>query len=167
MVAVRLPYVGDDFALDLALPAGEHTLDRVLPELVAPGGWTAKLESQSVALSLPRFRLENRMILNEALQAAGIRLAFSADADFRGIDGNPKFFSIALVLQKTWFDVAEKGTEAAAATAIVKRAGSAAPRQTRKVHFDRPFAFALRDLKTGLVLFAGRCVDPRGDAGAR
>jgi serpin B len=167
MVAVRLLYAGGDFALDLALPRGDATLDSAMTALVADRRvFGPKLEASQASLSLPRFRLENRMILNDPLQAAGIRRAFTADADFRRIDGDPKYFSIALVLQKTWFDVAEKGTEAAAATAIVKRAGAARP-QTRVVRFDRPFAFVLRDLKTGLALFAGRCVDPSGNAAAR
>jgi serpin B len=63
------------------------------------------------------------------------------------------------VLHKTFLDVAERGTEAAAATALlVKDMGG--PLQ-HAFTADRPFAFALRDLNTGLILFAGRLVDPR------
>ena len=58
------------------------------------------------------------------------------------------------VVQKTFLEVGEKGTEAAAATAVVMKRGGRTPPATA-FQADRPFAFALRDLKTGLVLFAG------------
>ncbi|MGE3173864.1 MAG: serpin family protein [Planctomycetota bacterium] len=168
MVLVRLPYVGDEFALDLALPAaGEGAgddpmaaaLDRLLDPAHGEGRIARKL--QQVALALPRFCVSTRLELGPALQTLGITAAFGPTADFRGIDGDPRFLQLARVVQQCWLDVGEEGTEAAAATAMVLRAGAAA-RQPRAVAFDRPFAFALRDLKTGLVLFAGRVADPRG-----
>jgi len=162
---VRLPYVGGEFAFDLALPKEAGQLDATLRALVATtaGDWRGKLAPVPTGLALPRFRIENRMVLNDALQAAGIKAAFSRDADFRGIDGGDDALCIDLVVQKTWLDVAEKGTEAAAATAVIVK--SAAALAGRPIRFDRPFAYALRDLRTGLCLFAGRCHDPRGSTG--
>ena len=89
-----------------------------------------------------------------------MRIATANQADFSGIDGGAGKLYIGEVLHRTFLDVAEKGTEAAAATAVVMKAGSAM-RPAASFVADRPFAFALRDLTTGLVLFAGRLCDPR------
>jgi serpin B len=162
---VRLPYVGGEFAFDVALPNEGGQLDATLRALVATtaGDWRGKLVPTPTELALPRFHIENRMVLNDALEKAGIKAAFSRDADFRGFFGGDEPLYIDLVLQKTWLDVAETGTEAAAATAVVVKCTSVRP-EGRTIRFDRPFAYALRDLRTGLCLFAGRCNDPRGAA---
>ena len=65
---------------------------------------------------------------------------------------------IAAVLHKGFVDVNEEGTEAAAATAVV-RAKSAFPLPFRAEH---PFLFLIRDVKHGTILFMGRVIDPKG-----
>lgn len=162
---VRLCYRGGDFALDLALPESADALPDALRALLVPGdsGWPVRLAPEKVIVTLPRFRIEYRRSLRSATQAAGVRLAFSERADFGGMTDDPRGLILGDLLQQTWFDVAEKGTEAAAATAGVMAPGAAAVpvARPRPIAFDRPFAFALRELRTGLVLFAGRCTDPR------
>ena len=64
------------------------------------------------------------------------------------------------VIHQANIDVDEKGTEAAAATAVVMRAGSAPADEPVTMRVDRPFLFALRDVPTGAVLFLGRVTDP-------
>ena len=77
-------------------------------------------------------------------------------ADFTGMDGTGGMF-IGSVLHKTFVDVAEKGTEAAAATAVIMLT-SAAPAPIRPVEFhaDRPFIYLIRDNDSGAILFIGR-----------
>jgi len=160
---LRMPYVDPEFAFDVALPGKGATLANAEASLRPEGAmaWTAALKMQPVAVTLPRFRVEGSFRLTEALRALGLVQATTPNqADFSGIDGGAGRLYIAEVVHKTFLDVAEKGTEAAAATAVVMRAGSAM-RPGATFTADRPFAFALRDLNTGLVLFAGRVGDPR------
>src|SRR5438270_13441745 len=82
------------------------------------------------------------------------------DADFSGIDGTHELF-IGAVVHKAFVDVDEHGTEAAAATAVMMRAGAAPPSEEPVVfRADHPFLFFIRDTKSGSVLFAGRLADP-------
>ena len=125
--------------------------------------WMAELAPDSVAVTLPRFRLAGTFRLAEVLGSLGLRQARSAaDADFSGIDGGSGRLFLGEVIQQTFLECGEEGTEAAAATAAVMRASAAFVRAEPTVfRADRPFAFALRELRTGLVLFAGRVMDPR------
>jgi serpin B len=84
--------------------------------------------------------------------------AFSGDADFSGMTDEERLF-ISNVIHQANIDVDEAGTEAAAATAVVLRPVSA-PAVDLALTVDRPFVFALRDTRTGAVLFLGRVTDP-------
>jgi Serine protease inhibitor len=89
----------------------------------------------------------------------GMPLAFDPNAaDFSGMTTEERLY-ISAVIHQANIDVDEKGTTAAAATAVVMRAG-AAPGSPVTLKVDRPFLFALRDVKTGAVLFLGRVVEP-------
>jgi serpin B len=120
----------------------------------------------SVDLSLPRFAVDSRIELNGVLQAMGMRQAFDAtSADFSGIRppeaGDP--VHVGMVIHQANISVDEKGTEAAAATAIVLDTGGCTgplPARTVTLKFNRPFLFLLRDVETGAVLFMGRVVSP-------
>jgi serpin B len=163
--AVRLPYADGRQSMIVVLPKERHALaatekglDRSALEALVKG-----LASRQVALELPRFKIEQTYEVADALKALGIRRAFDAQhADLSGIDGGAGQLVFDRVIHKTFVAVDEKGTEAAAATALTMRAGSARP-TTEPVPFvcDEPFLFFIVDQKTGLVLFQGRCVDPR------
>jgi serpin B len=84
--------------------------------------------------------------------------AFSSKADLSGIDGTKELF-IQDVVHKAFVEIDEAGTEAAAATAVIISL-KAMPQQPVQVTVDRPFAFFIRDVQTGTVLFVGRVVDP-------
>ena len=92
----------------------------------------------------------------------GMPKAFSPrEADFSGIanvPGEPLY--IGNVIHKALVDVDEKGTEAAAATAVVMKAGSARPQEPEVFNADHPFLFLIRENRTGAVLFLGRLVKP-------
>ena len=112
-------------------------------------------------LKLPRFSLDFSASLVEDLKKMGMDVAFHyPQADF-GPMGSKEFY-ISDVIHKTRLEVDEKGTVAAAATAVMMTAGTAMPleRPIKTLVFDRPFALLIGDSQTGAVLFAGAIEDP-------
>ncbi len=114
-----------------------------------------------LTLGLPRFSVGTRASLPKVLQALGMPLAFiSGEADFSGIH-TPDPLYIGSVIHEANIDVDEKGTEAAAATAVGMDTGGG-PSAVKNITFrlDRPFLFFVRDVQTGAILFMGRVIDP-------
>ena len=113
------------------------------------------MEYRKVNLSVPKFRIEFSAEISPALKALGIKSAFS-DADFRKMFDKDANTAISNVLHKTYIDVDEEGTEAAAVTAIMM-AGSAMPRPEEIIDFkaDKPFTFLIRDNRSGETFFIG------------
>jgi serpin B len=113
-------------------------------------------------LFLPKFGIDTRGDLVPALGAAGMRVPMSDTADFTGI--NDGGLAIGMVIHQANIDVDEKGTEAAAATAVgmdtTGGCGGPHPRTVKTLRLDRPFVFLLRDTRTGAILFMGRVADP-------
>lgn len=112
-------------------------------------------------LKLPRFNLDFSASLVEDLKKMGMDVAFHyPKGDFRPM-GSKEFY-ISDVLHKTRLEVDEKGTVAAAATAVVMRAGAARPiqRPVKTLVFDRPFGVLIGESQTGAVLFAGVIEEP-------
>jgi serpin B len=157
--AVELPYAGGSLAMTIVvsddLAAFEGGLDAARFSQITTG-----LQAADVDLTLPRFKIETKSNLNSALAGMGMPLAFDPSrADFSGITTQGQLY-IERVVHQANIAVDEKGTEATAATVVVMAAASAAPIQPVTVHVDRPFLFAVRDTKTGAILFLGRVVDP-------
>ena len=118
----------------------------------------AGLTSQPVILTLPRFKVETATSLKLLLQALGMTSAFIPGvADFSGMDGTHNLY-ISDVFHDAFINVAEKGTEAAAATGVVVR--DAAIFIGLQVDATRPFLYYLCDQPTGAILFMGRVQDP-------
>jgi serine protease inhibitor len=112
-------------------------------------------------LKLPRFSLDFSAGLAEYLEKMGMDVAFHyPQADFTPMGSKELFISD--VIHKTRLEVDEKGTVAAAATAVIMTAGSAMPqpRPVKTLVFDRPFVALIGDSQTGAVLFAGAIEDP-------
>ncbi|MEZ4459440.1 MAG: serpin family protein [bacterium] len=157
--AVELPYDGDEVSMVILLPDAASDLATLEASLDAA---TVKstfegLEDKLVELSMPKFKFESPIGLNQILKDMGMPSAFDG-ADFSGIS---KTMSLAItdVLHKAFIDVNEKGTEAAAATAVIIGETSV-PVTDAVVKVDRPFLFAIRDRQTNAVIFMGRVVDP-------
>ena len=114
---------------------------------------TAEMTSGYVEFSMPKFKIEFSIELNGMLKALGINRAFTNDAQFSKMFdmGNMR---IDKTLHKTYIDVNEEGTEAAAVTAM-GMAGSAPPPEPEKIKFDRPFTFVIKDNVSGEILFMG------------
>ena len=162
---VELPYGNGAFAMTIALPDAGASVDAFVAGLT-PDRWrrwtTALGDSAAVReteLQLPRFRLEWADSLNAPLKALGMAIAFDPSrADFYRIaDVRPDRLYVSTVKQKTYVDVNEEGTEAAAATAVGISVTSAGPPPLR---IDRPFVVAIRERLTGSILFLGKVVRP-------
>jgi serpin B len=157
--AVELRYDGDELSMVILLPESgrfESFEDSLTSEAVE--GIIENLEYRQVDLAMPRFEFDSSFSLMEALSALGMPIAFSGGADFSGMTGNRELY-IADVVHKAFVSVDEKGTEAAAATAVVMEA-SAPPSEVVELTIDRPFIFLIRDIETGAILFVGRTLDP-------
>lgn len=90
-----------------------------------------------------------------------MKAAFTPSADFSGIAENDPLW-ISAVIHEALVKVDEEGTEAAAATAVVAAGAAERPASKPPVEFkvDHPFLYAIRDAKTGAILFLGHVVDP-------
>ncbi|MDP3221115.1 MAG: serpin family protein, partial [Deltaproteobacteria bacterium] len=168
--AVELPYRGGQLAMDILLPDARDGLPALEAQLTSERiqATVDALSPSQVALRLPRFRVSTESLsLRGALTALGMNLPFDRNrADFTGMANPPSpadrlFISDAF--HKVFVDVAEAGTEAAAATAVVMGRRGRLPPSAPPTPFvvDRPFVFIIRDLRTGAVLFLGRVLDPR------
>jgi serpin B len=118
----------------------------------------------STNLFMPRFGIDTRADLIPSLQALGMDLPFDPKrADFTGMTAADRLF-IGMVIHQANIDVDEKGTEAAAATAVgmdtTGGCGGPQPLKTKTLRLDKPFLFMLRDVQTSAILFMGRVTDP-------
>lgn len=168
---VTLPYGTGELQFIVLLPDqrdGLGELERTVTPDVLAG--CAKLPSSDVILHLPKFKLEPpRLLLGTMLRGLGMTTAFdqprgSADFDRMAPRKQDDYLFISEVIHKTWLSLDEKGTEAAAATAVVVMAGSAMrldPPPPIEVRVDRPFLFAIQDVASGTCLFLGHLTDPR------
>jgi serine protease inhibitor len=170
--AVSLHYVGDDLQLLVLLPDEINGLRALESKLTADVlAECAKLQAQQdVNLHLPRFKLEPPTIaLAETFQALGMKTAFdipqgSANFDKIAPRKPNDYLYISNIFHKTFIAVDEKGTEAAAATAVVMMRATAIARPKPppiEVKVDRPFVYAIQHVPSGVCLFLGRVTDPR------
>jgi len=158
--AVELPYGQGNFSMIVLLPQAGHSMDEVVNALT-PGNWDNWINvmtEKNVDLQLPKFTFEYKNLLNEELEAMGMGVAFSDLADFSGINGTGGL-RISKVLHKSFVEVNEEGTEAAAVTMVEIIETSAGTGNT-VFYVDRPFLFAIRETSTGAILFIGLVQNP-------
>ena len=155
--AAEIPYVGGSLAMTVIVPDDLATFEQALTadQLASI---TAGLAETLVSLTFPKFSIETKAQLADVLAALGMPSAFDGRADFSGITKAERL-AISDVIHQANIDVDEKGTEAAAATAVVMGRTSA-PAEPVTVRVDRPFLFLLRDVPSGAILFLGRVGDP-------
>ncbi len=159
--AVDLLYADSAFSMTLLMPVEGKSLDALVASLT-PERWarlTDSFQPGRLMLTMPKFRFDYDIKLNDALSALGMGIAFQPfAANFRGINSQrtPHDLYISRVQHKTFIDVHELGTEAAAATAVGIGITSLPPSMT----FDRPFLFAIRERSSDTLLFLGRIGDP-------
>ena len=168
---VSIPYAGNDLQFVVLLPDDTDGLRDLESKLSADTlAGCAKLEKRDVDLHLPKFKLEPPTIpLAKQFEALGMKSAFDqpkGSANFGKIAPRrpDDYLYISQIFHKTFIAVDEKGTEAAAATAVAMLAGTALrspPPPPLEVKVDRPFLYAIQHVPSGVCLFLGRVTNPR------
>ena len=152
--ATSLPYGDGRVSMYIFLPNRDSNLNKFLGNLNTENwkGWISQLGNRRQTMMLPRFKLEYGVNLNDTLKALGMEIAFIGGADFSGMAPN---LLISEVKHKTFVEVNEEGTEAAAATGVTIL--ESVPPDFR---VDRPFFFAIYDAETETILFMGTVTEP-------
>lgn len=161
--AIQIPYGDGQYNMTVMLPQEGKTPADVIDELDNDNwkNWAGDFEEQGhVVVNLPRFKFGFDTGLNQALKEMGMIKAFSQTAaDFSGI--SDQYLYISSAIHKTYIDVNETGTEAAAVTALVFTTTSSG-NEPPKIYFsvDRPFVFAITEKDTNAILFIGEVKNP-------
>jgi len=147
--AVEMLYADSAYSMVLWLGA--------LPTEAQWNNTLAAMTPGRIILRVPKFKFEYEVDMKTLLSSMGMGIAFKADAaNFSRIASVPPNIFLTRVKHKAFIDVHEKGTEAAAATAVGVGVTSLPP----ELVFNRPFFFAIRERSTGTILFAGRVGQP-------
>jgi len=157
---IELPYEGKALSMFVILP--KKDIKSIIPRLSTKifESWRHDLMLEKVDVYLPKFKIECGYMLVEPLIKMGIKDAFNeTKADFSKITGGKDLY-ISTVIHKTFCDVNEEGTEAAAVTAIVMNTKSMGSFDRKIFKADHPFIYAIVDNKTGVMLFLGKMVEP-------
>jgi len=169
---LELPYKGEEISMLILLPkqgedydfetgeriVSDYNLEDIEFSVEKLEEYKSQMQETKLdSISLPKFEFETKYTLNENLKALGMPLAFDAgNADFSGMTTAEKIW-IDFVIHQAYVKVDEKGTEAAAATAV-GMVGSAMPRNVFRA--DHPFIFIIQQKDTGNILFMGRVMNP-------
>jgi serpin B len=161
---LRLPYKGEKQSMVLVLPKRNVALETVQADmnstLINKAFQTGQPE---VILALPKFKLTIPLSLKDHLVALGMAPAFEEGANFSAMTPSNDLF-ISEVIHKAFIEIDEKGTEAAAATAVVMQQTSSSygpPKSPKIFTADRPFLFYIVDNESQSILFMGRIMDPQ------
>jgi serpin B len=160
---LELPYGDGNFSMHIMLPAEGYKLNDVIQYFTIQNWktWQENLAERSVNLVLPKFKFEYKSLLNEHLKSMGMEVAFDGRADFSSMIQEPADLYISRVIHKTFIDVNEKGTEAAAVTAVEVGYTSVGPGdQTIQFIVDQPFIYAITEKTSNAVVFMGKVGNP-------
>ncbi len=161
---VELPYGDEKFSMLVLLPCGENTCSDIQAVLDNDNlnTWTNQLAGTDVLVQLPKFKFRTSLLLNDPLCRMGMEIAFSWGADFTRINPAGNLY-ISRVIHKTYIDVDEEGTEAAAVTAVeISITSETEGPQPAYFIADKPFLFIIRENSTGSILFMGKLSCPAG-----
>lgn len=157
---IELPYINDDFAMQIVLPAPGQTLPSLQASLsgVQWSAWAASLKPTQLDLSMPRLKIGGKaMTLKPSLQKLGVETVFTQAADLSGLSP-ANGLMLDDVYQSATVQVDEEGAQASAATAAVATAKSLS--FPTRVELNRPFLFAIIHKPTQTQLFVGRVMNP-------
>lgn len=149
-----MPYGNNAFSMTVILPNDGKTTGDVLNYLTTDT-WNSRLQimaTKEVEVYFPRFKSQNKFLLNDPLKSMGMKLAFTDIADFTNIADTNLY--ISRVIHDTYVEVTEEGTEAAAATVV--EIGITSIPIMPEFRVDKPFLFVIREKSTGVILFIGK-----------
>ncbi|RPI21681.1 MAG: serpin family protein [Acidobacteria bacterium] len=163
--AISLPYGNKRWNLRVFLPSANRNLSQFLESLTASNwdSWMRSFRKREGEILLPRFRVEYEKELNEALKALGMNDAFDQSrADFSAMIQSAERAFINQVKHRTFVEVNEEGTEAAASTSVgVSVTSYQEPTPPFRMEVNRPFFCAIRDDQSGALLFLGAIGNPK------
>ncbi len=161
--AVELQYGYGNYSMIILLPQYNKTLDDIINELNNENwnSWLSEFyEAEKVQIHLPKFKFEYEDSLNNELISMGMGIAFDPyNADFSKINPARQLY-ISRVIHKSFIEVNEEGTEAAAVTVVeICETTSGVPTYIT-FNVNRPFLFAIREKDTNTIIFIGRVMEP-------
>lgn len=160
---LELPYGRGNFVMNIIFPESNSTPNEVLSELNSEkwNEWYEAMIPTEVVLTMPKFKFEFQKSLNEILYALGMEDIFIPNlADLSGINGTGNLY-VSDVKHKTFIDVNEEGTEAAAVTSVeITFTSMPAEPSPIFITIDKPFIFLIREVSTKSILFSGIVADP-------
>jgi serpin B len=157
---VELPYRGGEVSMLVLLPKKLDGVKETEASLSVENlrQWKGEMLLREVAVHLPKFTITLGVPLKEVLEKMGMVEAFKPEAaNFAGMDGSAWFY-ISEVIHKAFINVDEEGTEAAAASAVIRAVRGSPPPVVFRA--DHPFVFLIQENRTGSILFIGRVTDP-------
>ena len=165
---VDLPYGNKQFSMTLIMPNGNNTLENLIGELNYKNlnYWIGQADTSGLQLKIPKFKMSfsyNNKEFNKVLSGMGMAEAFSDYADFSKmvVDQKKGDLKIDEVIHKTFIDVNETGTEAAAVTAVLVVGTTAfLPHPLQIINFNKPYIYLIREKNTGAILFIGKMMNP-------
>ncbi len=156
-----LPYGDSTYTMTFLLPKENYTVNDILPDLNHSNwlAWANNIKSQEIFFGLPKFKMSYERTLNEDLKALGMKDAFVPGvANFSNINKTQKDLHISGVRHKSFIEVDEAGTKAAAVTSV--EVGVTSVPNYPNLVLNRPFLFIISENKTNNILFLGKMMDP-------
>lgn len=160
--AIELTYGKGNYNMYIFLPQNSRSLKEII-DMMNQSNWNAWIESfkqtENVEIKFPRFKYEYEILLNDVLTDMGMGIAFTGAADFTGINRQGDLL-IDYVKHKSFIEVNEEGTEAAAVTIVaIDRTSAGGPKRIQFI-VDRPFFYAITEKTTGAIVFMGTVKNP-------
>ncbi|MCF8378075.1 MAG: serpin family protein [Bacteroidales bacterium] len=159
--AIDLPYGSNKFSMTVLLPKDNFNVDNIIEEMNAQS-WeimTGNLTETNLTLRMPKFKYEFKTLLNDHLANMGLGVAFRGGAEFPLMVEESQDLYISRVIHKTFIDVNEEGTEAAAVTVVEIRETSTGGGELT-INIDKPFLYVIREKTSGTLVFMGKVGNP-------
>ncbi|XP_078521988.1 neuroserpin isoform X2 [Lissotriton helveticus] len=156
---LEIPYEGDKMSMMIVLSRQEVPLAKLEPLIKGPQirEWAGAVKKQKVEVYVPRFKIKQNIDLEDPLKHLGIEEVFGPNADLSAVSDIKDLF-LAKAVHKSYLEVNEEGSEAAAASGMIAISRMAV--LYPQVIVDHPFFFVIRDRETGTILFMGRVMHP-------
>jgi serpin B len=157
----ELPYGNDKYSMMIMVPNEGYGIADIKDAMSFENwmDWMQDLQSTSMKIQLPKFKFEYKTLLNQVLSDMGLGVAFGGGAEFPLMVEESQDLYISRVIHKTFVDVNEKGTEAAAVTVVEIRETSAID-TPMLFTVDKPFLFVIREKTSNAIVFMGKVGNP-------
>ncbi|KAK9737613.1 Serpin (serine protease inhibitor) [Popillia japonica] len=159
---LKIPYMHSDIFFVIILPNSFHGFKNIESKITTTGFSTLEKDAilENIEVFLPKFKVETSMDLKQPLQDIGLGNIFSEKANFSQMLNSQQPLTISKVLQKTFIDINENGTEAASATSVLMRVRRSLDLHHQTFRADRPFLFYVIDSASSTLLFMGKLMNP-------